>query len=197
MAKVIGLTGGFGTGKTYVASVFRSLGADVCDADAMAKAETAKGRSAYRRIVRAFGRGILARSGEIDRAALAAIVFSDRRSLRLLERIVHPAVIRLIRRRIARSAGDGVIVIDAPLLFEARLTGLADRVVVVEASLGKRMARISKRSGMKRSEILKRIRNQIPMRRKVGAADHVIDNDGTKSDTRRQVRKVWKEIVWR
>jgi dephospho-CoA kinase len=197
MARVIGLTGGLGTGKTFVASVFRSLGAKVIDADLAARSEIRKGSACYRKVVSAFGPRILRRSGEIDRRSLADIVFSDRRALKRLERIVHPPVIKAIESQIVRSRARDVLVIDAPLLMEAGLAKRADMVVVVHASKRTQLARLSKERSMKRSDALKRISAQMPMNRKIGAADRVIYNDGTKSQTRRQVKELWKEIVWR
>ena len=195
--KVIGLTGSFGTGKTFVASVFKSLGAKVLDADKIAHDVIKKGRPAHRRIVAAFGVSVLARGGNIDRKRLAGIVFEDIRKLKKLNSIVHPEVVAFIKSRIDRTGGDDVIVIDAPLLVEASLTKITDSLVVVKASKARQVERCVKKFCMEREDVLKRIRHQIPMRKKVRMADFVIDNDGTRSETRRQAKKVWREIVWR
>jgi dephospho-CoA kinase len=197
MAKVIGLTGSFGTGKTFVASIFGRLGAVVLDADKIARFVVAKGRPAYRKIVKAFGVSILGRDREIDRKKLAAVVFADKRMRLRLERIVHPEVIALIKKGIRKAGSDGIVVVDAPLLVEARLAGIADVLVVVTSPRERQIERCMDKFCMKRSDVLKRIGSQIPLKRKAEMADFVVDNGGLRSGTEKQVRKVWKEILWR
>jgi dephospho-CoA kinase len=195
MAKVIGLTGGFGTGKTLVASVFRRLGARVLDADRMARAAIAKGLPAHKKIVGVFGSGVLDKGGNIDRKKLAAIVFADRKALAGLNRIVHPLVIAAIKKRVAKAGSGDIMVIDAPLLIEARLAGIADVLVVVTSSRKHQIERCMKKFRMERKDVLRRIMNQIPIAKKIKMADFVVENDGTRAETKRQARKVWKEIV--
>lgn len=192
---VVGVTGSFGTGKTFVASIFKSLGAKVLDADRIAHKAMKKATPAYKRIVGEFGIGILGKDGEIDRKKLSEVVFSDRRSLEALNKIVHPAVIRFIKSKI-RKTNRGVIVIDAPLLVEANLVGIVDRLVVVTASRAAQIKRCAKRFGMKREDIIRRIENQIPISRKINMADFVVDNNGTRSKTRKQVKAIWRRL-WR
>jgi len=194
--KVIGLTGSFGTGKTTVASIFKSLGARVIDADKIAHSSIKKGTPAHKRIVSAFGDRILTKGGEIDRKSLGRKVFASRKNIERLNRIIHPAVISYIKKSLRKIAKDAVVVIDAPLLIEANLAGLADLLIVVKASRENQVARCMKKFKMKRIDVLKRIGHQIPVERKIGMADFVIDNDGTRSETRIQVRKVW-EGIWR
>ncbi|MFA5147038.1 MAG: dephospho-CoA kinase [Candidatus Omnitrophota bacterium] len=195
--KTIGLTGSFGTGKTFAASVFRRLGADVIDADRIAHRALKKGSPAYKKTVRLFGKEILGRNGDIDRKRLAGIVFGNPGKLALLNRIVHPVVTSRIKERI--SAGKRIKVIDAPLLIEARLTGLVDMLIVVKASRKAQIERCAKKFGMTETEITKRIRSQMPLQRKIEMADLVIDNSGTRSETRKQIMKLWRKVrkVWR
>jgi len=197
MAMVIGLTGSFGTGKTFVASIFRSLGARVVDADRIAHEVIRKGSPEHKRIVRFFGKGILNKKGEIGRRRLGAIVFSDPGLLKRLAGIVHPAVIAGIRRSVGSAGKEDVIVIDAPLLIEAKLGGLADKLVVVKCSRRSQVKRCQEKFRMRKSEILKRIASQMPLRKKTGMADFVIENSGTEADTIRQVKKLWEERLWR
>jgi dephospho-CoA kinase len=197
MPKVVGLTGGFGTGKTSVASVFRSLGARVIDADAIARSTVAKGRNAYKKILAAFGPGVLGRAREIDRPRLAAIVFADPKALARLNRIVHPEVIDKIKRMIRGCGKHQVVVVDAPLLIEAGLAGITDLIVVVKAPREAQIRRCMNKFRMKRPDVIRRIKNQIPINRKIDMADFVVDNGGERSQTRRQVKMIWKEIVWR
>lgn len=191
---IIGLTGGFATGKSFVASVFASCGARVIDADRIAHRLVRRGTPLYRRILREFGRDILTRGGAIDRRKLAGVVFADRRKRRRLEKIVHPAVVREIRRRIAAARPDDALVIDAPLLIEAGLAGLVDRLVVVTASRARQVERGVRKFGMTPAEARRRIAQQMPLARKARMADFVITNNGTKPETRRKARKVWCSV---
>ena len=194
--KVIGLTGGFGTGKTYVASVFRSLGAKVIDADKIAHSVIRKGSGAYRKIISVFGTEILDKSGNVDRSKLAKMVFGKPSKLRRLNRIVHPEVIKSIRVKLKSFDDKGVVVIDAPLLLEAGLASQVDKIVVVKCSKEKQIQRCGNKFRIEREEILKRIENQLPIWKKIRMADLVIDNSLTKSRTRNQIRKAWRG-VWR
>jgi len=195
--KVIGLTGGFGTGKTYVASLFRRLGARIIDADAIAHKVIRKGSGAYKKTVKAFGKRVLSKNGEIDRGKLANVVFDDRRLLKKLEKIIHPEVIKVIKEDIRKSGNDAVIVIDAPLLIEAGLARTVDKLVVVTCSREAEIKRCRKKFRAEKEEILKRIRRQIPIQKKKRMADFIIDNSLTRSATKRQVQKLWRESVWR
>ena len=192
--KVIGVTGNFGTGKTFVASIFASLGAKVLDADRIAHDAIKPGMPAYRRIVGIFGSSILDNKGNIERKRLARIVFSSKEDLRRLNRIVHPEVIKVIKRKIARAGKARVVVIDAPLLIETNLTGLVDKLIVVKSSKRAQIERCTKKFCIKKEDVLKRMGHQIPIGEKIKMADFVIDNNGTRSETKTEVRKVWRRM---
>jgi len=194
-AKVIGLTGGFGTGKTTVAGIFKSLGATVIDADRLAHSVIKRGTPVYRRVVKEFGAGILDNAGNIVRSKLARVVFNDKGELNRLNRIVHPQVIKLIKGRIERSGGYGLVVIDAPLLIEANLAGVVDKLVVVKSSRKRQIERCRRKFGMNEKDVLKRIGEQMPLEEKAALADFVIDNNGTKAETKRQAVWIWQKIV--
>lgn len=194
---IIGLTGTFGTGKTFVASIFKGLGAKIIDADVMARKTYRIGRIAYKEILRSFGSGILDTDNDIDRKKLASVVFSNRKKLDRLNRIVHPQVIKEIKNEIKRLKKKEVLIIDAPLLVEANVTGLVDKLIVVKASKANQIKRCRKKFHINKEDILKRIKRQIPLERKIKLADFVIDNSGTKSDTRKQVVEIWRKIVWK
>lgn len=196
MAKVIGLTGGFGTGKSLVAAAFRRRGATVLDADRIAHEALKRGTSVYRRVVSAFGPGVLS-GGMISRKRLGAAVFNDRKALARLNSIVHPYVIAKINAAIGRAGRRDFVVIDAPLLVETGLDRIADILVVVTCSRAQQAARCMKKFGMKRADVVRRINNQIPAGKKASMADFVIDNSKKRSDTDRQAERVWKEIAWR
>ena len=194
--KIIGVTGSFGTGKTYVSSVFGLLGAKVIDADRVGRSVLKTGSVVHREVVSAFGRKILAPDGSISRKKLAGVVFSDKKSLTRLNGMTHPGIIKRIREIVLRSGRKGIIVIDAPLLFEAKFENFVDYIVVVRASLKKQVERCGKKFCLKRGEVLGRIRSQMPLRTKARYADFIVDNDGTKAGTRKQVIKIWRK-VWR
>ncbi|MBU1124741.1 MAG: dephospho-CoA kinase [Candidatus Omnitrophica bacterium] len=195
---ILGLTGSFGSGKTTVAQCFKSLGACVLDADRVAHQYLLRGTPTYRRIVRLFGKRILGCQGRIDRAELGRIVFNDEDLLLKLNAIVHPAVKESMRRAIGACRAR-VVVLDVPLLIEARLQAMADRVAVVTAPRQAQIERIQKKRGLSKKEILARIRSQLPLREKVRAADFIIDNSASKKETKRQVKEIWKKLeeMWK
>ena len=195
--KVVGLTGSFGTGKTFVASIFASLGAQVLDADLIAHRVIRKGRPEHRRIVKLFGKDILNKRGQIDRGKLGRIVFSNAGLLKKLAGIVHPQVIRQVRRAIRSAEKEDVVVIDAPLLVEAGLDKIVDKLVVVKCSKEREIERCREKFCLQKEEILRRIESQIQLKKKMKMADFVIDNSRTRSHTKRQVQKVWREGLWK
>ncbi len=192
--KVIGLTGSFGTGKTSVAAIFKSLGAKVIDADKIARGFLKKGTAVYRDIVREFGMSVIAPGGNVDRKKLAKVIFSDEKKRAALESIIHPQVIRSIKASIAKSKNADVVVIDAPLLIEAGLSGAADLIVVVKASRSRQIERCIKKFGMEKRDVERRIACEIPSNKKTSMADFVIDNNGTMAETRKKTMKVWTKI---
>jgi len=192
--KIIGLTGGFGTGKTFVASIFRSLGAKVYDADKIARGLFKKNSPVYRKVVAAFGKNILTVRGDIDRNKLGRAVFADKDRVNRLNRIVHPEVIRILALAIQRAGRRASIVIDAPLLIEAGFDKNVDSLIVVKCSKKRQVERCVKKFRMKKKDVLKRIQNQMPIKKKIGLADFVVDNDGTKAETRKKTRKIWRRI---
>ena len=194
---VIGLTGSFATGKSTVAGMFKELGARVLDADTIAHDLIRPGRDCWRKIVHCFGPDILNRNQSINRDKLAKIVFRKRQDLRKLEEIIHPLVVREIAGRLGKienSRKNEIVVIDAPLLIEVGLAKKVDTLIVVKLNRTEQIARALKQKGISRAQILKRIRSQLPLSKKIAIADYVIDNNRRKNDTRRQVKKIWEEI---
>jgi len=191
---ILGLTGGYGSGKSFVSSVFRSLGARVVDADALAREALAPGRPAARRVARDFGPGVLDARRRIDRKRLAARVFADPAARRRLEGIVHPEVIRALRAAARDHRRRGLLVLDIPLLFETRLQALADKTAVVWAPEAVRLRRLARR-GVSPADYRRRARAQWPLRRKTARADFVIDNSGPRAATRRRVRRLFRELT--
>jgi dephospho-CoA kinase len=192
---VIGITGGFGTGKTTVSRMLKRCGARVVDADAISRRMLVPGKPAYRDVVRRFGEAILGRGRRIDRSKLGALVFSQPRQRRWLEAVLHPRITAEIKRAIKKH-GRRLIVLDAPLLLEAGLRPLVDRLAVVAASEAAQIKRMRKKYALSAKEIRQRISAQMALADKIRVADFVIDNSQSLSRTRKQVaelrRKWWK-----
>ncbi len=169
------------------------LGASVCEADDIARGLLDPGRPAYRRVVREFGRGILAAGGEVDRAALARRVFGHPRRLARLNALTHPAVFRELRRRRRIAArADRPFVAVIPLLYETGTEAEWDAVICVTAPAAVAQRRLRGR-GWAPAEIADRIAAQWSVKEKSRRADAVIRNGGTLSDLRRAVARVWKQ----
>jgi dephospho-CoA kinase len=204
MTRVIGLTGGIGTGKSTVARMFGELGAVVIDSDAIVHELQALGTPLLAEIAEAFGPGVLRADGSLDRAALGARVFADPEARARLNALVHPAVGRESLRRLeaARASGAVLVVVDIPLLFETRLRGTASRanlgsevVVVVYAPRELQIERQLARNGYDRAEAERRLDAQLPIEEKRELADHVIDNSGSLEATRDQVRALYERLA--
>jgi len=193
--RILGVTGSFGSGKTSVAGMFQSLGARIIDADRIAHELFRPKTKIYKKIIEAFGRGILKGNKTIDRNKLAHIVFENKNLLKRLNRILHPEIIRIIEQRI-RTSKSKIVVLDAPLLIEAGLRGLVDKLIVVKITRKKQIKRIQEKVGLSKNGILKRIKSQIPLQVKIRLADFVIDNSGTKGETKRQVEKI-RRLLWK
>ncbi|OGX15363.1 MAG: dephospho-CoA kinase [Omnitrophica WOR_2 bacterium RBG_13_41_10] len=195
---ILGLTGGLGSGKTYVAKIFKSYTAQVIDADSIAHKIIRPGKKTYKRVVKSFGRQILNKDKTINRSWLARIIFSDKKLLFRLNRIIHPEIIRIIKTKI-KTASKQIIIIDAPLLIEAGLEKMVDKIIVVAATKENQINRLLARRHLNRADIKRRINAQISLAKKVRMADFVIDNNGSKADTTKQVgiirRKLWKNLI--
>lgn len=189
---VIGITGNFGAGKTTVARMFRRWGAETLDADRIARQIIKPRTSAYRQILACFGNKIL--SGDnINRRRLAKIVFSDRKQLNRLNRITHPRILNIIKGRINKLSKNKILVIEAALLVESGLLPWVDRLVVVKARPECQMNRL-KKNGRTVDEIKSRLNLQLLQDKKIGFADFVIDNSGSRRQTEKQAREIWNKI---
>ena len=192
---IVGVTGSFGSGKTTVAKIFAGRGAYIIDADNIARSLMMPGKATYKRIIKYFGDRILTRGGKIDRQKLAGIVFRERAKLKLLNRLVHPEVIKRINEIIkAKKGKNKIVVVDAALLLETGLYKKMDRLVVVRCNREKQIERVSSKKGMFKKDILERIRMQAPLGRKLAQADFIIDNSASRTKTRSQVNRIWNQI---
>jgi dephospho-CoA kinase len=187
---IIGLTGNIATGKSTVGRMLAHLGARYIDADEIAHEVIGSDGAAYKEVVAAFGAGILDANGEIDRRRLGSVVFSDATRLRLLEEIVHPAVLARISQLLA-TASESVVVLDAIKLLESSLSGICDAVWVVTCRKEQQLDRLLRTRGLTAEEALLRINAQQPQEEKARRADVVIDNGASLANTRRQVKEAW------
>lgn len=192
---IIGLTGGIASGKSTVSNYLAELGAIIIDADKIAHEIMEKGKPAYWQVIEAFGRGILAENGEIDRSRLGKIVFNDPEQKKTLEEITHPQVIREMREKIEEyRAENKVIVLDIPLLFEAGLEFMVDEIWVVYVDRETQLQWLMARDGLSYQEANKRIQAQMSLEEKRELADFLIDNRSTIEDLKRKVLLKWREI---
>ncbi len=203
MTRVIGLTGGIGTGKSTVARLLAELGAVVIDADAIVHELQAPGSPALAEIAAALGSDVLDAAGALDRARVAERVFRDPALRQRLNAIMHPRVGAEMARRTdaARRAGAPLVVLDIPLLFETRPRDRDaarrgnDATVLVYAPPSLQIDRTVARDGCTREEAERRVAAQLPIDQKRALADYVVDNAGALADTERQVRDLFAKLV--
>jgi dephospho-CoA kinase len=193
--ELIGLTGGIGSGKTTVSGYLRELGATLIDADEGARAVVEPGTPGFERVVAEFGPGMV-REGRLDRAKLADVVFHDPAALAKLNAITHPLVREWVAERMAEAAEAGAeaVVQDIPLLFENGLEAIFPVTILVWVPERLQVERLVAR-GMSEEEARARIANQLPIDAKRQKATYVIDNSGSREDTRAQTARVWTSIT--
>ncbi len=190
---LIGLTGSFGTGKSTVAAMFKAKGAKVIDADTVTRDLLLKNTKCIKKVAKSFPGAIIC-AGDIDRSKLAKVVFQHPRELKKLTDILYPEALKEVKRQISLYRRTQFIVLDVPLLFETGWDRLADITVVVRASRKEQVQRIQNRMGISRSEILKRLKFQMPQKEKCRLADIIIDNNGPLQETRTQVSAVFNRF---
>jgi dephospho-CoA kinase len=196
----IGLTGGIASGKSTVAKLLIERGVGLVDADQLAREVVAPGSAGLAEVVAAFGEGVLAADGSLDREKLAAVVFGDDAARTRLQGITHPRIGALSAERLAALHADPAavyVVYDAPLLVEVGAHRGLDALIVVAASEETQVARAVARDGMADDEARRRIAAQLPLARKVEVADYVIHNDGTLEELRERTMQVHREILER
>lgn len=192
--RLIGLTGGIGSGKSSVSAALARRGALVVDADAIVHELQRPGTVVFDEMVERFGPGIVAADGTLDRPAVAAIVFADPEALSDLGGIVHPRVHEEIERRVAEAAGsDQVVVLDIPLLDRNGWPGL-EGTIVVDLDPEVAVERLVAHRGMPEADARARIANQADRQDRLALADFVIDNSGTLEDLEGEVDRAWTWI---
>jgi dephospho-CoA kinase len=189
---IVALTGGIGAGKSLAAQYFSDLGARVVDADQLARVAIERGSEGFDEVVLRFGEKIM-RDGDIDRKALAEIIFSDPQAKEDLEAIIHPRVRELFAEVVSDLQPGEVLIYEIPLLAESGSAKNFDLVITVEADLELRKERLRRR-GMFISEIERRIAAQATREDRQALADFVITNDGDEDQLLRAVENLWEEL---
>jgi dephospho-CoA kinase len=190
---LVGLTGGIGSGKTTVADLLAAKGAAIVDADQVARAVVEPGTSALAQLVERFGAEILDADGRLDRPRLGRLAFVDEQSRKDLEAITHPAIGAEFIRRVSEAPADAVVVHDVPLLVEANRAGDYAGVVVVDAPLEVRLARLVAR-GVAREDAERRIAMQASDEERRKVATWRVDNAGDFDDLEKQIDAIWTDL---
>ena len=191
----VGLTGGIASGKSTVSAILRDLGAVVIDADQLARDVVAAGTAGLAAVVEEFGPGVLTADGELDRPAVADIVFADDAARRRLEAIVHPLVFEEITRLESEAPEGAVVVHDIPLLAESGRADSFDAVLVVDAPPEVQLDRMVQDRGWSRAEAESRMAAQASPEERRAIATYVIDNSGSREELRRQVEEIYAKLA--
>ncbi|HEX8951027.1 MAG TPA: dephospho-CoA kinase [Polyangia bacterium] len=197
--RVIGLTGGIASGKSTAARALAELGARVVDADEIARQIVAPGQPALAEIVRTFGRDMLLSDGTLDRKRLGAIVFTDADKRRALNAITHPRIAMETQARLGRLREEGapVAIYEAALLVENRVHEALDGLIVVVCDEATQLERLMARDGYSEADARARILAQAPIADKIKAATWVVDTGGPLAETKKQLARIWEEILSR
>ena len=192
---LVGLTGGIAAGKTAVAARWVELGAIEIDADVLAREAVAVGTDGLSKVAETFGSNVILPDGSLDRAALAAVVFTDPKKREQLEAIVHPKVRHLAAERLSVLPPDSIVVYTVPLLVEADVTLPFDKVVTVEAPEQVRIERLIETRGLSEIEARARIRNQASAAERANRADVILNSNQSLQLLLKDAETLWKQIV--
>lgn len=191
---VVGLTGGIASGKTSVSDTFAALGIDVIDADVVARMVVKKGSAGLQAIVEQFGTSILNASGELDRAQLRKLVFSDSAKQAWLNNLLHP-LIRAEMQQQVEQASSSYCILSVPLLVENSMTSMVDRVLVVDTDESKQLTRAIQRDGSDEQTIRNIMQAQASRQQRLDVADDVIQNDRDTAHLQEQVHSLHKNYL--
>jgi dephospho-CoA kinase len=187
---IVALTGGIGSGKSTVGQMLEDLGAIVTDSDQLAREVVERGTNGFDQIVAAFGDGVL-KNGDLDRAALAEVIFKDPTKRAQLEQITHPLIRKAFAKVVESSKGDSIIINQIPLLVESKHDYKFDHAITVSATEEIRIERLLKR-GMNLTQIKQRIQAQSTDAQREEISDSIIRNDKSQAELLSEVEKVWK-----
>lgn len=190
---IVGLTGGFGVGKSSVAQRFKNMGAEIIDADEIAHDATKKGSPVFDAVIELFEEALHPGGKKMDREKLAEIVFADPKKRKELEAIIHPYVYEKIKEKIEAS-DRRVILVEVPLLFEAGFETLCDKVVVVTCNSTVKMKRLINKK-FTEQEVRAREKVQMPEALKAQKGNFIIDNSKSIYQTQREIERLWYKFV--
>ncbi|MEX0804919.1 MAG: dephospho-CoA kinase [Candidatus Binatia bacterium] len=195
--KLIGLTGGIASGKSTVAAILRRLGAQVIDADALAREIVQPSQPAWKEIVETFGKDVLQADDTLDRKKLRTMVFANPDARKQLEAITHPKIRQLAQEKIADCAAAAVplVVYEAPLFFETNIHGWLRPVILVACDTMTQRRRLQQRDNLTQSEIKKHLGAQMSLEEKRKLADYIIENNGSLADLEKKVEALVKTIL--
>ena len=185
--KVIGVTGGIGSGQSTVCDIFKKLGCKIVNVDEKAKQVIKKNKTVQNEIKNEFGSKVFFRDGTLNRKLLASIAFEDENKTQLLNKIVHPRMVADVVEEMESARFSGrypLIIVDAALIYEISIEKLFEHV-----------KRVMQRDNVKKEEVIARMDRQIPLAEKQKWADYVIDNRGEIADLEKQVQKVFDDLV--
>ena len=190
---IVGLTGGIASGKSTVSNLFRKYGIEIVDADKVAK-EVSEKKESIEKISNIFGKDILDSDEKIVREKLREKAFKNRELLQELNKIIHPQVMEYFKRKKEENSKDEILIFDIPLLYEAKMEYLCDKIIVVGVDVQKQIRRVVARDGSSEELAKKIIFNQMPLNEKIKKADIVIMNDGTLDELEEKVMKIYREL---
>ena len=195
--KLVGLTGGIASGKSTVATMLRELGAEIINADELAREIVQPGQDPWKEIIAAFGNEILRDDQTIDREKLGQTIFQSAEARKKLESITHPRIRALAQLKAQKLAAEGaeMVIYEAPLFFETQAHLWIRPVILVTCDVAVQKRRLRERDGLTETEINQRLKAQMPLEAKRRLADVIIENNGDLEDLRRQVQEVWKKIT--
>ena len=192
--KVLGITGGIGAGKSSVTRIFADLGADIIDADKIAREILEPEKEGYFQVIETFGKEVLGGDGTINRKALAKIAFASKESISKLNNITHPLVFKEMKKRIKKT-DKALVCLDVPLLFSCDFPIGCDKTLAVIANEEERIKRVMVRDGMTREMIVARISKQLPDNVLIEKADFYIDNNGDEPSLRAKVEEIYQKVM--
>jgi len=192
--KIIGLTGGIGSGKSTVSRFLAELGAVIIDADRVGHEAFKPGTELWKEVVAAFGQQIITSGGDIDRKKLGKIVFSNAELLSRLNKIMHPRMYNIVKARLEeyRRQGVGIVVLETPLLVEAAWDSLVDEIWITVAREATILKRLQERAGLSEEESLSRIRSQLSSDERIKFADVIINTDCSLGEVKARVKELWE-----
>lgn len=186
---IIGLTGGIASGKSLLADYMRGWELSIIDADAIAREVVEPGKPAYEEIKGFFGNDVFHEDGTLDRKALGSVIFGDKEKRNRLNKITHPAIHdeMMKKKEALMKEGNQTLIFDIPLLVENGRMNTVDRVLLAYVSEDVQLKRLMERDGSSKEEATERIRSQMPLKEKKDYADAVVDNNGSRGDSKTQL----------